>query len=632
MQIVASEAGQYRLSYKLTDEKKHTIEGGYIFTIVGEGFDGRDFRFNHLELVQDKREYAPGQTVNLQVNTDRRDSTVLLFVRPANGVYLRPKVVRLKGKSIVEEIAVVKKDMPNFFVEAVTISAGKVHTEVKEIVVPPESRVLEVAVKPSAETYQARARRPRCKLKLTDFAGQAVRRLDGGRGLRQGASNTSPAARTCRRSRSSSGSGGGRTRQRQKRRSSGILAIWRMPSAQWMQNLGIFGESVVEEATDRMEMLGKRSDMLFRGGGTRMYAACEIDGIGRRNPRSCRGRGPGGRRPARSCRCSALNAPTRRQARPRRRRSRAADGPHELRRHRPVGGVAHDRRERHGRGVARHAREPDHLEGQGLGHGPRHEGRPGRGRGHHASKDLIVRLQAPRFFVEKDEVVLSRNVHNYLKNEKTVQVALELEGNCLAPAAKLDGDPDRLTRTIEVEAGGEQRVDWRVKVVREGQATVRMKALSDEESDATEQSFPVYVHGMLKMESFAGVAAARRTSRAQSTFTVPAERRVNESRLEVRYSPTLAGAMVDALPYLVDYPYGCTEQTLNRFLPTVITQKVLLEMGLDLQDDPGEAHQPQRPGDRRRSPARRRSGSASTATRSSTRTKCGRWSRTACSG
>ena len=24
----------------------------------------------------------------------------------------------------------------------------------------------------------------------------------------------------------------------------------------------------------------------------------------------------------------------------------------------------------------------------------------------------------------------------------------------------------------------------------------------------------------------------------------------------------------------LDYPYGCTEQTLNRFLPTVITQKI----------------------------------------------------------
>src|SRR6185437_8296041 len=38
----------------------------------------------------------------------------------------------------------------------------------------------------------------------------------------------------------------------------------------------------------------------------------------------------------------------------------------------------------------------------------------------------------------------------------------------------------------------------------------------------------------------------------------------------------------DALPYLVDYPYGCTEQTLNRFVPTVITQKILLDMKLDL--------------------------------------------------
>jgi uncharacterized protein YfaS (alpha-2-macroglobulin family) len=51
----------------------------------------------------------------------------------------------------------------------------------------------------------------------------------------------------------------------------------------------------------------------------------------------------------------------------------------------------------------------------------------------------------------------------------------------------------------------------------------------------------------------------------------------------VHYSPTLAGAMVDALPYLASYPYGCTEQTLNRFVPTVITQQILLKMGLDLK-------------------------------------------------
>ena len=31
-----------------------------------------------------------------------------------------------------------------------------------------------------------------------------------------------------------------------------------------------------------------------------------------------------------------------------------------------------------------------------------------------------------------------------------------------------------------------------------------MKALTDEESDAAQMSFPAYVHGMLKMEAFAG--------------------------------------------------------------------------------------------------------------------------------
>jgi uncharacterized protein YfaS (alpha-2-macroglobulin family) len=192
-------------------------------------------------------------------------------------------------------------------------------------------------------------------------------------------------------------------------------------------------------------------------------------------------------------------------------------------------------------------------------------------------KDLIVRLQAPRFFTQKDEVVLSANVHNYLKSDKSVKVALELDGGVLSPIG------NNLVQEISVKAGADKRVDWRVKVTAEGQAVVRVKALTDEESDAMQMSFPAYVHGMLKMESFTGVIRPDK-DKAHVNFNVPAERRINESRLEIRYSPTLAGAMVDALPYLVDYPYGCTEQTLNRFLPTVITQRILLDMKLDLKE------------------------------------------------
>ena len=199
--ITASQAGQYRLSYKVTagegrrgeerGEISHnsastcddvesagptpppsvTIEGGYVFTIVGEGFDGPQFRFNHLELIPDKREYAPGDTVKLQINTDRPGGTVLLFARPANGVYLPPKVIRLDGKSTFEEIGVVQKDMPNFFVEAVTIADGQTFTETREIVVPPEKRILNVE-DPAVEEVYKPGEKARVKIKLTDFAGQ----------------------------------------------------------------------------------------------------------------------------------------------------------------------------------------------------------------------------------------------------------------------------------------------------------------------------------------------------------------------------------------------------------------------------------------------------------------------------
>ena len=89
---------------------------------------------------------------------------------------------------------------------------------------------------------------------------------------------------------------------------------------------------------------------------------------------------------------------------------------------------------------------------------------------------------------------------------------------------------------------------------------------------------------MLKMDSYSGVDAA---GRPLATFEVkvPQDRRAEQTRLEVRYSPTLAGAMVDALPYLIDYPYGCTEQTLNRFLPAVITQQTLLQDEARSEDD-----------------------------------------------
>ncbi|MDD4097700.1 MAG: alpha-2-macroglobulin family protein, partial [Lentisphaeria bacterium] len=192
------------------------------------------------------------------------------------------------------------------------------------------------------------------------------------------------------------------------------------------------------------------------------------------------------------------------------------------------------------------------------------------------SKDLILRLQAPRFFVEKDEVVLSANVHNYLPAAQTVEVKLELDGPCL----QMMSPP---AQTVVIAAGAEARADWRVKAVREGEAVVRMFALAQAESDAMEQRFPVKVHGIDKTVAATGFLRPEQTS-AQVKLVIPAERRPETTRLTVRWSPSLALAMLDAIPYLLDYPYGCTEQTLNRFLPAVLTRDTLRRLGLNLAD------------------------------------------------
>ncbi len=209
------------------------------------------------------------------------------------------------------------------------------------------------------------------------------------------------------------------------------------------------------------------------------------------------------------------------------------------------------------------------------------------------TKNIIIRQEAPRFFVQKDEVVLSAIVHNYLKTAKKVEVSLIVDGNTLEILPEGDklspkpGHPVRLNEgamynpPADVPAGGEVRINWACRVANPGTATVRMLAKTDEESDAMEQSFPVYIHGMLKTDSFSGAMRPDQKT-ASLTFRVPEARKPEDSRLEVRYSPSLASAMVDALPYMADYPYGCTEQTLNRFLPAVITQKILLDMHLDL--------------------------------------------------
>src|SRR5260370_23734020 len=60
---------------------------------------------------------------------------------------------------------------PNFFIEAVTVADGRVHSETREVIVPPEKRVLNVEVLPSATEYKP-GQKATVKVRLTDLNGK----------------------------------------------------------------------------------------------------------------------------------------------------------------------------------------------------------------------------------------------------------------------------------------------------------------------------------------------------------------------------------------------------------------------------------------------------------------------------
>ncbi|MEM8864108.1 MAG: MG2 domain-containing protein [Planctomycetota bacterium] len=550
LQIKASEPGRYRLAYELPDATGAAIEGGQVFTISGEGFDGSDFVFNDLEVTPDRRTYKPGDKVQLRVSTNRSGGTVLLFVRAQNGVYPTPQLLQLDGKSTVVELDISASDAPNLFVEALTVSDGKTHAVVREIAVPPASRMLNVEVLPTSKAYLP-GQEATVKLRLTDalgepFVGETVVTVyDKSIEYISGGSNVPDIREHFWSWRHHHSPAGATSLDRN---------TWNLvpKGTAGMGPLGRFGGELAPDMPRRgTEFFFSRSSRQDAPMAAVMLESAPADADAE-----------GG-----TADSDSFVTPVIRQ--------NFADTAFW------TGSLETDES-----GFAEVTFSmPENLSTWkmrvwGMGHGAH----VGEGSAEVVTrKNLLVRLETPRFLIERDEVVLSANVHNYLSSPKQVTVRLELDDDLLEA-------PSNLEQTVEIPAGGDRRVDWRLKAARAGDAVVRALALTDEESDAMQLSFPVQVHGIEKMQAFSGVIARDARSGAFE-FTVPEQRRPEQTRLEVRYSPTLAGAMVDALPYLVDYPHGCTEQTLNRFLPAVLTQRTLRRMGIDIGQLGGEASQ-----------------------------------------
>jgi uncharacterized protein YfaS (alpha-2-macroglobulin family) len=190
---------------------------------------------------------------------------------------------------------------------------------------------------------------------------------------------------------------------------------------------------------------------------------------------------------------------------------------------------------------------------------------------------LIVRLQAPRFFVVGDQVTVSAVINNNTDELMNVAPALNAQGltvtGLIVDGKTVSGAVSR----VDVKANSETRVDWLVAVNHASEAKLKVEARGSKYADAMEKTFTVFEHGI---EKFVSRSGKMRGDSVSVKLDIPKERRADSTTLTVQVAPSMATTMLDALPYLIDYPYGCTEQTMSRFLPAVITAKTLRDLGL----------------------------------------------------
>ena len=185
-----------------------------------------------------------------------------------------------------------------------------------------------------------------------------------------------------------------------------------------------------------------------------------------------------------------------------------------------------------------------------------------------ARKDVIMRLETPRFVTQGDTVTLSGIVHNYLNADKSTQISLEVDGAQLQNSGK---------QTVTIGKQGEQRIDWQISAPNVGEIKLLAKALTDTESDAVELPLTVVPRGLHQVKN---ESAAFSDENSEKTFSLnlppTADARARSLRIDV--APSVAGTLFGALDYLTTYPYGCTEQTMSSFLPNVIVSQALKDV------------------------------------------------------
>ena len=190
-------------------------------------------------------------------------------------------------------------------------------------------------------------------------------------------------------------------------------------------------------------------------------------------------------------------------------------------------------------------------------------------------KDLMVRPYLPRFLREGDDAVLQIVVNN--ASHQSLEGSVDID--IIDPDTKVSRLSDfglTKTQTSALSFSAEKSKSAKIRVPLKapkdlGLVAVKVTASTGQFSDGEQRAVPLLPSRMhLAQSRFTVLRDVSKKKLHFADLAANDDETIDHQSLVVTLDGQLFYSVLSALPYLVNYPYECTEQTLNRFLSTGI--------------------------------------------------------------
>jgi uncharacterized protein YfaS (alpha-2-macroglobulin family) len=182
-------------------------------------------------------------------------------------------------------------------------------------------------------------------------------------------------------------------------------------------------------------------------------------------------------------------------------------------------------------------------------------------------KDLMVVPNAPRFFREGDNMAFQVKVSNVSDKELIGSIRLQFLNslNMQVVNGLLLEDAEK---TFTVKAGESQNIAWNISIPEGlGAVTYKVVAKAGNFSDGEEMAIPVLTNRMLVTETLPLPINGRQSKefKFEKLINSSTSNTLKHQKLTLEFTSNPAWYAVQALPYMMEYPYECAEQVFSRF-------------------------------------------------------------------